>query len=130
MNENLRDVTTTLTDLKLVTSTQVDLSYINSLAPQVFGDPKIYANIQSDVQFINQIGGQLFNYFSNSDPDTQKIWYVALAAGLTQSISDTNALISQVPTDKPKGPDLKAVLDIFIADCQAIQKIIPQGDDE
>ena len=128
MNENLRDVTTTLTDLKLVTSTQVDLSYINSLAPQVFGDQKVYANIQSDIQFINQIGGQLFNYFSNPDPDTQKIWYVALAAGLTQSISDTNALIAQIPTDKPKGHDLKDVLNIFITDCQAIQKIIPTTD--
>ena len=128
MNENLRDVATTLTDLKLVTSTQVDLSYINSLASQVFSDQKAYANIQSNVQFINQIGGQLFNYFSNPDPSTQKIWYVALAAGLTQSISDTNALITQIPADKPKGPDLKDILNIFIADCQAIQKIIPSDE--
>ena len=124
MDTSLKDITRSLNELKLITSTQVDLSYFNSLVGQVFSDPSVYANIQSDVQFINQIGGQLFNYFSNTDPDTQKIWYVALASGLTQSIADTNALIAQIPADKPKGPDLTAVLNIFIADCQAIQKII------
>jgi len=125
----MSDIATKLNDLKLVTSTQVDLSYFNSLASQVFSDPNVYANIQADIQFINQIGGQLFNYFSSSDPNTQKIWYVALASGLTQSISDANALIAKIPTDKPKGPDLTAVLNIFIADCQAIQKIIPTADE-
>ena len=87
------------------------------------------SNIQSDVQFINQIGGQLFNYFSNTDPDTQKIWYVALASGLTQSITDANNLIAKIPSENPKGPDLTTVLNIFIADCQAIQKIIPATDE-
>lgn len=124
----MSDIATKLNYLKLVTSTQVDLSYFNSLGSQVFSDPNVYANIQADIQFINQIGGQLFNYFSNTDPNTQKIWYVALADGLTQSISDTNALIAQIPADKPKGTDLKDVLNIFIADCQAIQKIIPIGE--
>ena len=125
----MSDIATKLNDLKLVTSTQVDLSYFNSLASQVFSDPNVYANIQADVQFINQIGGQLFNYFSNPDPNTQKIWYVALASGLTQSIVDANNLIERIPYENPKGPDLTAVLNIFIADCQAIQKIIPATDE-
>ena len=125
MNTPLKDISTNLNDLKLITSTQVDLSYFNSLASNIFSDPSIYANIQSDVQFINQIGGQLFNYFSASDPSTQKIWYVALKSGLTQSINDANDLITKIPQDVPKGADLTTVLNIFIADCQAICKIIP-----
>ena len=125
MNTALKDISTNLNDLKLITSTQVDLSYFNSLASSVFSDPSIYASIQSDVQFINQIGGQLFNYFSASDPNTQKIWYVALESGLNQSINDANNLISKVPLDNPKGADLTTVLNIFIADCQAICKIMP-----
>ena len=125
----MSDIATKLNDLKLVTSTQVDLSYFNSLGSQVFSDPNVYANIQADVQFLNQIGGQLFNYFSSPDLNTQKIWYVALASGLTQSIADANNLIARIPSENPKGPDLKAVLDIFIADCQAIQKIIPAIDE-
>jgi len=125
MSTPLKNVTTSLNDLKLVTSTQVDLSYFNSLANQVFSNPTVYANIQSDIQFINQIGGQLFNYFSNPDPSTQKIWYVALASGLTQSITDANSLITQIPSGSAAGPDLTTVLNIFIADCQAIQKVIP-----
>ena len=127
MSTSLKDITRSLNELKLITSTQVDLSYFNSLAGQVFSDPSVYANIQSDVQFINQIGGQLFNYFSNPDPSTQKIWYVALASGLSQSITDVNNLIAKIPADNPKGPDLSAVLNMFISDCQAIQKIIPSG---
>jgi len=125
----MNDIATNLNNLKLVTSTQVDLSYFNSLAGQVFSDQTVYANIQSDIQFINQIGGQLFNYFSSSDPNTQKIWYVALASGLTQSITDATNLIAKIPADNPKGSDLKDVLNIFIADCQAIQKIIPTTDE-
>ncbi len=121
----LKDISTNLNDLKLITSTQVDLSYFNSLAGSVFSDPSIYANIQSDVQFINQIGGQLFNYFTASDPNTQKIWYVALASGLTHSINDAKDLISKIPQEDPKGTDLTTVLNVFIADCQAICKIIP-----
>ena len=125
MNTALKDISTNLNDLKLITSTQVDLSYFNSLASNVFSDPSIYANIQSDVQFINQIGGQLFNYFTASDPNTQKIWYVALKSGLNQSIDDANDLISKIPLENPKGADLTTVLNIFITDCQAICKIIP-----
>ena len=125
MNTALKDISSNLNDLKLITSTQVDLSYFNSLASSVFSDPGIYANIQSDVQFINQIGGQLFNYFTASDPSTQKIWYVALKSGLTQSINDANNLISKIPQENPKGADLTTVLNIFITDCQAICKIIP-----
>ena len=124
-----KDIAQSLSNLKKVVETQVDLSYFNSIVGQVFSDQKVYANIQSDVQFINQIGGQLFNYFSNTDPDTQKIWYVALASGLTQSITDANNLIAKIPSENPKGPDLTAVLNIFIADCQAIQKIIPATDE-
>ena len=125
MNTALKDISTNLNDLKLITSTQVDLSYFNSLVSSVFSDQSIYANIQSDVQFINQIGGQLFNYFTASDPNTQKIWYVALKSGLTQSINDANNLISKIPQDNPKGADLTVILNVFIADCQSIQKIIP-----
>lgn len=125
MNTVLKDISSNLNYLKLITSTQVDLSYFNSLASSVFSDPGIYASIQSDVQFINQIGGQLFNYFSASDPNTQKIWYVALKSGLTQSINDANNLISKIPQEDPKGADLTVILNVFIADCQAIAKIIP-----
>ena len=125
MNTALKDISTNLNDLKLITSTQVDLSYFNSLVSSVFDDPNIYASIQSDVQFINQIGGQLFNYFTASDPNTQKIWYVALKSGLNQSIDDANDLISKIPLENPKGGDLTVILNVFIADCQAICKIIP-----
>ena len=125
MNTVLKDISSNLNYLKLITSTQVDLSYFNSLASSVFSDPGIYASIQSDVQFINQIGGQLFNYFTASDPSTQKIWYVALASGLTQSINDATNLISKIPQEDPKGADLTVILNVFIADCQAIAKIIP-----
>lgn len=124
MSTSLKEITRSLNELKLITSTQVDLSYFNSLVGQVFSDSSVYANIQSDVQFINQIGGQLFNYFSNPEPSTQKIWYVALASGLSQSITDANNLIAKIPSDNSRGTDLTTVLNIFIADCQAIQKII------
>jgi hypothetical protein len=130
MNTALKDISTNLNDLKLITSTQVDLSYFNSLVSSVFSDPSIYASIQSDVQFINQIGSQLFNYFTASDPNTQKIWYVALASGLNQSINDANNLISKIPPENPKGSDLTTVLNIFITDCQAICKIIPLNQHE
>jgi len=125
MNTTLKDISSNLNDLKLITSTQVDLSYFNSLVSSVFSDPSIYASIQSDVQFINQIGGQLFNYFTASDPSTQKIWYVALKSGLNQSIDDANNLIGKIPQDAPKGADLRVILNVFITDCQSIQKIIP-----
>lgn len=125
MNTALKDISSNLNYLKLITGTQVDLSYFNSLASSIFSDPGIYANIQSDVQFINQIGGQLFNYFTASDPSTQKIWYVALKSGLTQSINDANNLIGKIPQEDPKGADLTTVLNVFIVDCQAIAKIIP-----
>jgi len=121
----MKDIQKSLTDLKVITSTQVDLSYFNSLVSSVFSDPSIYASIQSDVQFINQIGGQLFNYFTAADPSTQKIWYVALASGLNQSINDANNLISKIPPENPKGADLTIILNVFITDCQAICKIIP-----
>lgn len=115
-----------LLNLKIVTQTQVDMSYFNTIANQVFSDSNIYANIQSDVMFINQMGTQLFNYgSSNPDLNTQKIWYVALSSGLTQSISDANSLINKIPVSNPKGNDLITVLNVFIADCQSIQKIIP-----
>lgn len=130
MNTAIKDISTNLNDLKLITSTQVDLSYFNSLASSVFDDPTIYASIQSDVQFINQIGGQLFNYFTASDPNTQKIWYVALKSGLNQSIDDANDLISKIPLENPKGGDLTVILNVFIADCQAICKIIPLNQHE
>ena len=55
-----KDIVQSLSNLKRVVETQVDLSYFNSIVGQVFSDQKVYANIQSDVQFINQIGGQLF----------------------------------------------------------------------
>lgn len=50
---------------------------------------------------------------------------VALASGLTQSINDANNLISKIPQENPKGADLTVILNVFIADCQAIYKIIP-----
>ena len=61
-----KDIAQSLSNLKKVVETQVDLSYFNSIVGQVFSDQKVYANIQSDIQFINQIGGQLFNYFNNT----------------------------------------------------------------
>jgi len=125
MNTNLKDIAANLNESKLIANTQVDLLYLTNLAEQVFNDPKIYASIQSDAGFINQIAGQLFNYFSNPNPITEKIWYVALASGLAQSIIDANNLISRIPSGNPKGADLTAVLNIFIADCNAIEKIIP-----
>ena len=128
MNTALKDISTNLNDLKLITSTQVDLSYFNILASNVFSDPSIYASIQSDVHFINQIGSQLFNCFSNPDPNTQKIWYVALDSGLTQAIDDANNLINRIPSESPKGADLKTVLNVFITDCKLIQtEIIPNN---
>jgi hypothetical protein len=125
---HLKDISTNLKDLKIITTTQVDLSYFNIIAGQVFSDPNIYANIQSDVHFINQIGSQLFNCFSNPNPNTQKIWYVALDSGLTQAIDDANNLIDGIPAESPKGADLKTVLNVFITDCKLIQtEIIPNN---
>ena len=49
MNTALKDISTNLNDLKLITSTQVDLSYFNSLVSSVFSDQSIYANIQSSM---------------------------------------------------------------------------------
>ncbi len=69
------------------------------------------------------LGGSIVSY--NLHPSTQKIWYVALKSGLTESINDANNLIGKIPQDAPKGADLTTVLNIFIADCQAICKIIP-----
>ena len=128
MDEPLKNIASSLNDLKLITSTQVDLSYFNSLAAEVFSNPSMYVNIQSDVQFINQMGGQLFNYFNSTEVSIQKIWYVAFASGLSQSITDANNLITQIPAGSPTGPDLTTVLNTFVADCQAIQKIFPQGE--
>lgn len=125
MNTNLKDIEANLNESKLIANTQIDLLYFNNLALEVFNEPKTYANIQSDIQFINQIAGQLFNYFTSPDPNLEKIWYVALASGLDQSISDANNLISRIPHGNPKGADLTAVLNVFIADCKAIEKIIP-----
>jgi len=125
MNTVLKDINLNLKHLKIITNIQVDLSYFNVLAEQVFNDKSLYANIQSDVQFINQIGGLLFNYFTDSDPNTQKIWYIALASGLIHSINDANNLISKIPLENPKGADLAAILNVFITDCKAISKIIP-----
>jgi len=125
MNTNLKDIAANLNDSKLVANTQVDLLYFNNLAAQIFNDPKAYTNIQSDIQFINQIAGQLFNYFTRPDPTSEKIWYVALASGLDQSISDANNLISRIPHGNPKGAELIVILNVFIADCKAIEKIIP-----
>ena len=125
MNTNLKDIAANLNDSKLVANTQVDLLYFNNLAAQIFNDPKAYANIQSDIQFIIQIAGQLFNYFTRPDSISEKIWYVALASGLDQSISDANNLISRIPHGNPKGAELIAVLNTFIADCKAIERIIP-----
>jgi hypothetical protein len=125
MNNTLKDIRNNLNDIKIITSIQVDLTYFNILAKEVFNDPSIYGNIQADAQFINQIGSQTFNYFSASDPNTQKIWYVALKSGLNQSIDDANDLITKIPLENQKGADLTTVLNIFITDCQSIQKIIP-----
>ena len=134
MNGFLKDINNNLNDLKLITSTQLDLSYFNSLAKDVFNDSTIYANIQADVQFINQIGGQIFNYFTGSDPKTQQVWFIALASGITKSINDANSLINKIPPDHPKGQDLTVILNVLISDCQSIEKIIPleqnQKDDE
>ena len=95
------------------------------LAKKVPVSRKIYATIQSDAGFINQVAGQLFNYFSNPNPITEKIWYVALASGLAQSIIDANNLISKIPHGNPKGAELGVILNVFIEDCKAIEKIIP-----
>ena len=119
------DIQTCLTDFKLISNTQVDLNYFNSVAPMVFKDPSVYANIQSDVQFINQIGATLFNYFNQKDPASQHIWYEALKTGLTTAIADATGIIAIIPQDTVQGQDLKSILQEFISDCQVIQKVIP-----
>ena len=119
------DVETCLKNFKLISITQIDLSYVMNISPMVFKDPKVYANIQSDIQFINQIGTQLFNYFNQKDPSEQKIWYQALATGLTTAIADANALILLIPAGTTYGEDLKTVLLVLIDDYKAIQAILP-----
>jgi len=119
------DIQTCLTDFKLISNTQVDLNYFNSVAPMVFKDPSVYTNIQSDVQFINQMGATLFNHFNQKDPASQKIWYDALKTGLNTAIVDATSVIALIPSSDPHAADLATVLQIFISDCQAIQKIIP-----
>lgn len=122
------DIQTCLTNFKLISSTQVDLSYFNNIAPMVFKDPSVYAAIQSDVQFINQIGSTIYNYFNQKDPESQKIWIAALKTGLSTAIVDANGLIALIPEGVPAGADLKIVLQEFIADCQAIQAILPESE--
>ena len=122
---NNLDVATCLKDFKLVSLTQIDLSYVMNIAPMVFQDKKVYANIQSDIQFINQIGTQLFNYFNQKDSSEQKIWYQALATGLNTAIADANAVISIIPAGTPYGDDLKTVLLVLIEDYKAIQAVLP-----
>ena len=114
-----------LPNLKIVTQTQVDLSYFNSVVAQVFSQPSIYASIPSDVQCINQNGSYLFGYYSPTNPETQKAWYLALQSSTTQTIQDSNNLISQVPEGASKGPDLITILNTLITDCYSIQALIP-----
>ena len=125
----LEDMQTNINNLKLVGRTQVDLSYFNSIYPLVFSNPTVLplcSAIQMDIQFINQMGNQLFNYYTDPDPSSRNIWYVALASELTQAMTDSNNLIAQIPQDNSKGPQLATVLNAFIADSEAIQQIIPQ----
>lgn len=119
------DIQTSLKSFKLISATQVDLTYFNSIAPQVFSDSKPYSVIQSDVQFINQIGATLFNYFNQQSPESQRIWFQALKTGLETTLSDIEAFIPLIPTDKAAREDLIAVLTVLKADCQAILAIIP-----
>ena len=124
------DIQTCMTDFKLIANTQVDLNYFNSIAPLVFKNPSEYASVQSNIQFINQIGGTIFNYFNQKDPASQKIWYQALGAGLGTAVADATKMIAVIPTDTQSGSDLISVLQEFISDCQAIQKIIPVTEDK
>ncbi|MCE2731238.1 MAG: hypothetical protein LW599_04020 [Rickettsiaceae bacterium] len=114
-----------LPNLKIVTQTQVDLLYFNSVVAQVFSQPSIYASIPSDVQCVNQNGSYLFGYYSPANPETQKAWYLALQSSTTQTIEDSNNLIAQVPEGAPKGSDLITILNTLITDCHSIQALIP-----
>ena len=114
-----------LKNSKLVGVTQVDFSFFNAIAPQVFADKSIYECVGNDIAFISQMGNQLFNYFNEADPSSQKLWYDALKLGCNSCVANCNTLITQIPQDKPKGPDAKVVLQELIADCQAIAAVIP-----
>jgi len=117
-----------LPKLKVVTQTQVDLSYFNSVVGQVFSEPVLYACIPYDVQCVNQNGGYLFGYYSSADPITQKAWYLALQSSVNQTIVDSKNLIAQVPSGSPKGSDLITILNTLIADCNSIEALIPPFD--
>ena len=52
-------------------------------------------------------------------------WYLALQSSTTQTIQDSNNLISQVPEGASKGPDLITILNTLITDCYSIQALIP-----
>lgn len=114
-----------LKNVKLLSALQVDISYFNNVASQVFKDPKQYSVLVSDVQFINQIGLTLFNYFGQQDPNSQRLWYQSLVNGLTQSIKDAEGLVSNIPADSEQGNLVKTILDTFINDCKVLESIIP-----
>ncbi len=116
-----------LQNSKLIGVTQVNFSFFNATAPQVFADKSIYDCIGNDIAFISQMGNQLFNYFNESDPSSQKLWYDALKLGCNSCIANCNTLIAQVPQDKPKGPDAKTELQDLISECQAIIAVIPSN---
>jgi hypothetical protein len=114
-----------LKNFKIIYITQIDLSYFLQIAPSVFKDTSIYANVKSDVQFINNIGTQLFNYFNQKETEEQGIWYQSLKNGVDKAIIDIINVRELIPVDSEHGADLIAVIDTFILDYNNIYTTIP-----
>ena len=114
------DTLVSLTDFKLVSAIQADISYFNTIAPMVWKDQNVYAHVREDGRFINQIGTTLFGYPNPGELLAQKIWYDALKTGLTTSIIDATNIIALIPFCDPHATDLTTTLQTFISDCGAL----------
>lgn len=110
-------------------TTNIDFQYISTLSYYVFGSttsPKI-ATVKSDISFILQISSNLFNYFNQKSYEEQMIWYDALETGCNTTIRDSNTLIdiiNGIPSPDSHAQDFIVVLNILIADCNAIIETI------
>jgi len=110
------DILNKLSNLKLITQTQVDLSYISSFLPE---NSEEIAKLNQDVLFITQIGSQLFNVRTEVNPSTQMVWFEALDMGLKKCISDAEDIMDGDLANN----GLNLVLGYFIDN---LKKIIPE----
>lgn len=117
------EITKKLSNLKLVTQTQVDLAYIAALSGQAEDAKDDCVKLQKDIQFINQIGGQLFSCYSNTDG--QDLWMESLTNGVDKTIKDAQTLLEKLDGDETA--DFRSVLGTLVKDCADIKDAVVNG---